>query len=114
MRKALGLLGIGVGLVVYVAAFFVIAPIEVCASQPIPPSVLAGADSVVASPAIFRKAWVVIVASRCELSFPATGTHTSTLVIEWGPSALAIAGLIAAASSLWVWLGDRAKESEVV
>ncbi|SDD44529.1 hypothetical protein [Rhodococcus tukisamuensis] len=111
MRKALALLGIAAGLVVYIAAFFVNAPIEVCISQPIiPPSILAGADSVVASPALFRKAWVVIVASRCELTFPATGTHVSTLVIEWGPSALAVAGLIGAASSLWIWLGATGRQ----
>ncbi|TJZ76081.1 hypothetical protein FCG67_18920 [Rhodococcus oryzae] len=111
MRKALALLGIAASLVVYIAAFSVNAPIEVCISQPIiPPSMLAGGDPVVASPANFQKAWVVIVASRCELTFPATGTHASTLVIEWGPSALAIAGLIGAASSLWIWFKCRSRE----
>lgn len=114
MRKALALLGIAAGLAVYTAAFFINAPIEVCISQPIPPSAIPpGANSVAATPAISSKAWVVLVASRCELTFPATGTHTSDLIIERCPSALAIAGLIVAASSLWIWLGYRAKESEV-
>ncbi|MDH6678630.1 hypothetical protein M2284_002843 [Rhodococcus sp. LBL1] len=112
MRKALALLGIFAGLAVYIAAFFINAPIEVCISQPIPPSaIVPGAIGVEASPAIFSKAWVVLVASRCDLTYPATGTHTSNLIVEWGPSALAIAGLVAAASSLWIWLGYRAKES---
>lgn len=112
MRKALALLGLVVGLVVYVAAFFINAPIEVCSSHPIiPPSILAESGFVASVPS-FQNSWVVIVASRCELTY-LTGTHTSTLVIEWGPSALAIAGLIVAASSLWIWLGYRARESEV-
>ncbi|WFR70894.1 hypothetical protein P9209_15725 [Prescottella defluvii] len=114
MRKALALLGIVAGLVVYIAAFFINAPTEVCITQPIPPAAIPpGATSVVATPAISSKAWVVLVASRCDLTYPATGIHTSDLVVEWGPSALAVAGLIGAASSLWIWLGYRARESEV-
>ncbi|WP_242676934.1 hypothetical protein [Rhodococcus sp. ABRD24] len=113
MRKALALLGIAAGLIVYVAAFFINAPIEVCIVQPTPPSAIPpGADGVVASPAISSKVWVVLVASRCELTYPATGIHTSDLIVEWGPSAIAIAGLLGAASALWVWRGYRAEEAD--
>lgn len=113
MRKALALLGIAAGLIVYIAAFFINAPTEVCVTQPPPPSAFApGADSAIATPAISNKVWVVLVASRCELTYPATGLHTSDLIVEWGPSAIAIAGLLGAASALWIWLGYRAEEAE--
>ncbi len=65
-----------------------------------------------ATPAISSKVWVVLVASSCELTYPATGHHTSDLIVEWGPSAIAIAGLIAAASALWIWLGYRAEDAD--
>ncbi|QCQ91172.1 hypothetical protein [Rhodococcus sp. SGAir0479] len=113
MRKTLALFGIAAGLTVYVAAFFINAPIEVCTTQPIPPSAFTpGADGVVATPAISSKVWVVLVATRCESTYPATGIHTSDLIVEWGPSTLAVAGLVAAASALWIWLGYRADEAE--
>ncbi|NKR26046.1 hypothetical protein [Prescottella equi] len=115
MRTAVALLAIAAGLVVYVAAFFINAPIEVCIVQPTPPAAIPpGADSVVATPAISSKVWVVLVATRCELTYPATGIHTSDLIVEWGPSAIAVAGLLGAASALWIWLGYRAEEADDV
>lgn len=90
MRKALALLGILAGLAIYVAAFFINAPTEICITQPTPPAAFAtGANSAVATPAISSKVWVVLVATRCEETYPATGLHTSDLILEWGPSAIA-------------------------
>lgn len=112
MRKTLALLGILAGLAIYIAAFFINAPTEICITQPTPPAAFApGANSAVATPAISSKAWVVLVATRCEETYPATGLHTSNLIVEWGPSAIAITGLIAATSALWIWLGYRVKET---
>lgn len=113
MRKALALLSIFAGLAIYIAAFFINAPTEICASQPTPPAAFApGANSAVATPATSSKVWVVLVATRCEETYPATSLHTSDLIVEWGPSAIAITGLIAAASALWIWLGHRAKQPQ--
>ncbi len=113
MRKAHALLCIFAGLAVYVAAFVINAPTEICITQPTPSAAFApGANSAIATPAVSSKVWVVLVASRCEETYPATGLHTSDLIVEWGPSTLAITGLIVAASALWIWLGYRAKEAE--
>lgn len=71
---------IAAGLTVDITAFFIYAPIEVCISQPIPSSVLASADRVVATPAIYSKVWVV--ASRCELPYPATGSKIGRPLIR--------------------------------
>ncbi|NMM92624.1 hypothetical protein B2J88_51840 [Rhodococcus sp. SRB_17] len=76
----------------------------------VPPD-LAGAEVAIATAADFHKEWAVIVASRCDLTFT-TGAHTSKLIVEWGPSGIAIAGLIIATASLSVWLDIRARDAK--
>ncbi|WP_413769012.1 hypothetical protein [Rhodococcus pyridinivorans] len=98
------LVGIAVGVVVYGAAFFINASIEVCMDRVIPGAAESGLRE--ATAASFSKTWVGIVASRCEMTF-APGVHVDDLVVEWGPSLLAIAGLIVAVFSLWIWLRLR-------
>jgi len=98
------LTGIVVGVVVYGAAFFINAPIEVCMDRVIPGAAEAGLS--VATAARFSKTWVGIVASRCELTFT-SGVHVDDLVVEWGPSCIAIVGLVVAVFSLWIWLRLR-------
>lgn len=107
VRRVLALIGIAAGLVVYVASFFINAPIEVCAAQP-PPAEWDRTAPLEAIAVDSSKSWVFIVATRCNQTY-ADGTHTSNLVVEWGPSVLAIAGLVVAASALWIWLGSRAR-----
>jgi len=102
--RVFALIGIAVGVVVYGAAFFINAPIKVCMDQVTPGAAESGLW--VATAASFSKTWVGIVASRCEMTFT-PGVHVDDLVVEWGPSFVAIAGLIVAVFSLWIWLRVR-------
>lgn len=112
VRRVAVLIGIVVGVVMHVGAFSINAPIAVCASESfsLPPD-LAGAGVAIATTADFRKEWAVIVVSRCDLTFT-TGTHTSNVVVEWGPSVIAITGLVLATASLSVWLDIRARDAK--
>ena len=102
--RVVALIGIAVGVVVYGAAFFIDAPIEVCMDRVIPGAAESGVRE--ATAARFSTTWVGIVASRCELTFT-SGVHVDDLVVEWGPSCIAIAGLVVAVLSLWIWLRLR-------
>ena len=102
--RVVALIGVAVGAVVYGAAFFVNAPIEVCIDQATPGAAEAGSRE--ATAASFSKTWVGIVGSRCELAFT-SGVHVDDLVVEWGPSGLAIVGLVVAVVSLGIWFRLR-------
>lgn len=108
MKKTLALIGFIVGMLIYATGFLINEPTPVCVSQThdlIPPKILAESAFVAAVPDV-QTVWVGIVASRCSLIFP-TGTEVSTIVIAWGPSLVAIIGVLVAATSLTVRLGAR-------
>lgn len=102
--RALALAGIAIGLVLYVAAFFINTSIKVCMTRLT--SGLSGSDVVVATSARASKEWAGVVASRCDWTFatgPHAGASVSERVVEWGPSALAVVGVVAAVAGVWGW-----------
>ncbi len=63
-----------------------------------------------------RQAVVGIVASRCQWTFatgPHAGASVSEHVVEWGPSALAIVGLVVAVAGVGSWMWFRTKHINV-
>jgi len=99
--------GVVVGLILYVAAFVITTPTEVCMTRLT--SHLTGSEAMIATSASAGKQWAGIVATRCQWTFatePHTGASVSERVVEWGPSALAILGLVVAVAGVWIrwWL----------
>lgn len=113
--KAFAPAGVAVGLILYVAAFFITAPTEVCMTRLA--SSMTGSEAVIATSASAGKQWVGIVASRCQWTFatgPHAGAFVSERVVEWGPSALAIVGLVVAAAGVWSWIWFRTQHMDSV
>ncbi|WP_156895398.1 hypothetical protein [Rhodococcus sp. 2G] len=80
-------------------------------------SSMAGSEAVIATSASAGKQWVGIVASRCQWTFatgPHAGASVSERVVEWGPSALAIVGLVVAVAGVWSWMWFRTKHMDGV
>ena len=105
--------GAAVGLILYVAAFVITAPTEVCGARLT--SHMTGSEAVIATSASAGKQWVGIVASRCQWTFatgPHAGASVSERVVEWGPSALAIVGLVVAVAGVWSWMWLRTKHMD--
>lgn len=112
--RVFALAGVAVGLILYVAAFFITAPTEVCMTRLT--SHMTGSEAVVATSASAGKQWVGIVASRCQWTFatgPHAGASVSEHVVEWGPSALAIVGLVVAVAGVGSWMWFRTKHINV-
>lgn len=108
VKRTLALIGFVVGMLIYATGFLIDEPTPVCVSQPedlIPPTILTESAFVTALPDA-QTIWVGIVASRCSLIFP-TGAEASTIVIAWGPSLVAITGVVVAATSLTLCLTAR-------
>lgn len=113
--KAFAPAGVAVGLILYVAAFFITAPTEVCMTRLA--SSMTGSEAVIATSASAGKQWVGIVASRCQWTFatgPHAGAFVSERVVERGPSALAIIGLVVAAAGVWSWIWFRTQHMDSV
>ncbi|WP_064257703.1 hypothetical protein [Rhodococcus sp. HS-D2] len=107
--------GVVVGLVLYVASFFITAPTEVCMTRLA--SSMTGSEAVIATSASAGRQWVGIVASRCQWTFatgPHAGASVSERVVEGGPSALAIIGLVVAVSGVGSWMWLRTKHMDGV
>lgn len=107
--------GVAVGLILYVAAFVIAAPTEVCMTRLA--SSMTGSEAVIATSASAGRQWVGIVASRCQWTFatgPHAGASVSERVVEWGPSALAIIGLVLAVAGVWSWMWLRTEHMGVV
>jgi len=63
------------------------------------------------------KEWVRIVASCCQWTFatgPHAGASVSERVVEWGPSAPAIVGLVVAVAGVGSWMGLRTEHMDDV
>lgn len=106
--------GAAVGLILYMAAFFITAPTEVCMTRLT--SSMSGSEAVVATSASADKQWVGIVASRCQWTFatgPHAGASVSEHVVEWGPSTLAVVGLVVAVAGVWSWWKLHAEDVEI-
>lgn len=104
------LAGVAVGLILYVAAFVITAPAEVCMTRLA--SSMTGSEAMIATSASAGKQWVGIVASRCQWTFatwPHAGASVSERVVEWGPSVVAIVGLVVAVAGVgsWMWLRTK-------
>lgn len=111
----LALAGVPIGLMLYVAAFFITAPTEVCGARLA--SSMTGSEAVIATAASAVKQWVGIVASRCQWTFatgPHAGASVSERVVEWVPSALAIIGLVVAVAGVWSWMWLRTQHMDGV
>lgn len=112
--RVFALAGAAVGVILYVAAFFITAPTEVCMTRLA--SNMTGSEAVIATSASADKQWVGIVASRCQWTFatgPHAGAFVSERVVEWGPSALAIVGLVLAVAGVGTWMWFRTKHINV-
>ncbi|TWH52622.1 hypothetical protein L612_002000000330 [Rhodococcus rhodochrous J38] len=113
--KAFAPAGVAIGLIVYVAAFFITAPAEVCGARLT--SHMTGSEAVIATSASAGKQWVGIVASRCQWTFatgPDAGASVSERVVERGPSVVAIIGLVVAVAGVWGWVWLRTKQMDGV
>jgi hypothetical protein len=95
---------------VYVAAFLLHSPSTTCRDELLPLEYSATQMTQVT----FSTEWAGLVASRCEATLvdgPQAGLALSERVIEWGPSAIAAAGLILAVLGLWLLATPRANEA---
>ena len=84
--RVFALAGAAVGVILYVAAFFITAPTEVCMTRLA--SSMTGSEAVIATSASAGKQRVGIVASRCQWTFatgPHAGASVSERVVEWVP-----------------------------
>ncbi|MDV3357346.1 hypothetical protein [Dietzia sp. IN118] len=99
--RTCALVGIAVGLAVYVAAFLLHSPSNTCRGELLPLEYSATQMTQLS----FSTEWAGLVASRCEATLvdgPQAGLALSERVIEWGPSAIAAAGLVLAVLGLWL------------
>lgn len=115
--RTLALVGIAVGLAVYIAAFFLHSPHQTCIPTLVPLSLEYGATQM--TKFNYSTDWAGLVATHCEATLvngSNAGVVLSERVIEWGPSAIAAGGLVIAFTGVWFLLprkkvGDHADRS---
>ena len=109
--RTLALVGIAVGLAVYIAAFFLHSPIKTCTPRLVPLSLEYGATEMTQTN--YSTEWAGLVATRCEATLvngPNAGVILSERIMEWGPSAVAAGGLVIVVTGVWFLLPPPAKK----
>lgn len=88
------------GAALYMTAFIHHAPSELCRGRIVPTGILASSDFVTYFSNATR-AWLPIVAARCQVTF-ATGGRTSAVIVDWSATATAVLGLAVLTASAWL------------
>ena len=106
MRRPVAVLGLAVGLAVYVAAFLVTSPFILCTGYDFPPPPGTPAWTAYSFEPHFTRAWSPLVSANCRAVYP-TGYEESVTLIDWPANLMALAGLVIMVVSALVWIRSR-------
>ena len=103
--KVTGQFGVVAGLCVYLAAFLLRSPTELCSEYEFPPRVEFGWIGSTFVPEHYRT-WSPVVSATCRVSEP-DGFEQSVVLIDWPANVVALMGLVIIVVSGVVWFRSR-------